>query len=63
MKRMISTLLVAAVVALSAVSVASAREWYLPIPQTITQAKAQMHQVVAKKQTKTNYSAYYRGPH
>lgn len=63
MKRMLSTLLVVAVVALSAVSVASAREWYLPIPQAKQTAPAKQHLKVAKSSSKTNYSAYYRGPH
>jgi hypothetical protein len=59
MKRMFSTLVVIVVVALSAVSVASAREWYLPIPQAKQTAPAKH----LKKISKTNYLAYYRGPH
>ena len=63
MKRMLSTFLVIAVVALSAVSVASADDWYLPIPQAKQTAPAKLHKKLVKKVSKTDYSVYYHGPH
>ncbi len=63
MKRMLSTLVAIAVVALSAASVASARDWYLPIPQAKQTAPAKQHLKIEKKLSKTNYAVYYHGPH
>ncbi len=56
MKRVLSSLLVAAVLALSAASVASARAWNLPSAKPPAPAKHHL-----KKASKANYSPYYRG--
>ncbi len=71
MKRMLSTLVVIAVVALSAVSVASARHWdgnvetdvQATTMQQSTQqhAPAKHHKQSAVKKVKS--TGYYRGPH
>lgn len=55
MKRVLSSLLVAAVLALSAASVASARAWNLPPAKPPAPAKHHL-----KKASKANYSPYYR---
>ena len=59
MKRTVSILLIVAVVALSAISGASARMWSGQAKQ-LAPAK---HHKKTDKAAKTNYSAYYRGPH
>jgi ABC-type uncharacterized transport system substrate-binding protein len=65
MKRMLSTFVVIAVLALSAVSVASARHWdgddEIAVQQTTQQnAPAKHHKGTAKK---LKQAGYYRGPH
>jgi len=60
MKRTLSIFFITAVVALSAISGASARMWS---GQTKQLAPAKHSKKAGHKSAKTNYAAYYRGPH